>query len=505
MTKFVSLIAATALAFCFVISSTKASPLIENLTTYEVELPVNLSGRFSNWRVWTFGWLTTRLFQGMDAEKNVYIGCTSSDEDGYVFKVKYNGNKIVYQRKFEGLHIRGMYVHHDGSYGVLLWNRKTTNIYIAKIGSDDKEVWRVQPYEGCTNTDDFEIGDSRLEYGNGWYYAYYHVHGISCAVKGHEGDAYYKVSDQGKLENVWYWGCSHPMSNLLRYHRGSTAILAVCTSDAYPGYGVYTEDKNYVYNVPANKAGKVAGEIGGLEIAYGGRWILIFNGLQPERKDSSYSSSTDNQDIAVAFIGRDKKRQSVKFLTDTKEINEEDGCISLMPGTFGNNAQYLVGWKSGSDYLLSVIDANANFVVNPVSAGNYTKWGARDDSFRTYEDDKSVYWLYAPDSSGNKVVITRFGEPIPSPEVPSSSSGISSSHESSSSTLIPFLESSSISVPFIKSSSSLIDGSEGSRSFKAGSGGKEEEDSSSQNRADLPKPLSFLSILFDFFHFMVIF
>lgn len=393
----------------FVISEAQKngpSGIIDGIKTYEVELPMNLSGTTRNWRIWGTDLLSTRLFPGVDSERNVYIGCSSSENNGYVFKVDPLNHTIIAQHSFPNHHVRGLYVHQDGSYGALLWNPKTYNISVAKVNSANQEVWRSELYHNYAVPDDFGIGDSRLEYGGGKYYAYYHVHGVGDFAEGHEGDAYFSVDDSGNVKNIWGWGCSHSMSNLLRFHPETNKTIAICDSDAYPGLGIFTENSNLIYNAPGNMGGSTAAELGGVEIGKNGTWILVFNALQPERNSKTYDKFKENQDIGLAFISSEKEKISVKFLTKTKKINEDDSCIVRLE----DENRYLLGWKSGTDYLLSIINSEGKFVVKPVNVTDYTKWGNRDDSFRRFNDG-SVAWLYAPNSYGNKVVVTEFVAP----------------------------------------------------------------------------------------------
>ena len=212
---------ATAALLCSVAFSTHNSiDFINEIRTYEVELPISLSGGSYCWRIWGTSNLGTRLATGTDSNKNIYLGCSSSRHDGSVFKVDAtNRSEVISEHKFSGLHVRGLYVHPDGSYGVLLWDsvNSTHKIYVAKVDKNNKEVWRTELYNEYVIADSFWVGDGRFEYGNGEYRAYYHVHGASGYMEGHEGDAYYTVNKTGHVKTLWNWGCSHSMSNLLRF------------------------------------------------------------------------------------------------------------------------------------------------------------------------------------------------------------------------------------------------------------------------------------------------
>ena len=155
---------------------------------------------------------------------------------------------------------------------------------------------------------------SRIEeagFGNGKYGAYYHVHSKS----GHEGDTLKYLDLTGTTTTRWSWGCSHSMSNLLRFHPTDNAFMPACVTDCYPGTGagdfkavsiggVYTDNKHKVIDVNAGCNGSVAGELGGQAPAPSG-WKMVFNAHQNAATlgQSSYDKKTMNQDIALVSIG----------------------------------------------------------------------------------------------------------------------------------------------------------------------------------------------------------
>ena len=401
----------TFITFALLYAAISAQELnvFERINTYEVELPIKLSGMSYNLRTWAYQQISTRLATGMDSEKNIYIGCSSESHDGYVFKVgPSNRSVIVSEHKFPSYHVLGLYVHPDGSYGALIWNPTLYNMTVVKVDKDNNEVWRTELRVKDVDTNNFDVGDARFEYGNGEYRAYYHVHGVSSIVKDHMGDAYVTISETGQARTIWDWGCSHSMSNLLRFQPDTNEFLSVCDSDAYPGLGVYTENRNLIYNAPGNMRGSTAAELGGAATGINGTWLIVFNAPQPERGGDTYDKNAGDQDIVLAFIGKDKKRASVKYLTNTPGVNEDDSCIARLGK---NSLRYLVGWKAGNEYYLGVIDSEGEYAVDPVNVANTTKWGNRDDSFRTFEGDGSVFWLYAPNSRGNKILISTFTMP----------------------------------------------------------------------------------------------
>ena len=62
------------------------------------------------------------------------------------------------------------------------------------------------------------------------------MNGISGFAMGHEGDQLKWIdAASGSVTTGWSWGCSHSMSELIRYEPGSAKFLTACVTDCYPG------------------------------------------------------------------------------------------------------------------------------------------------------------------------------------------------------------------------------------------------------------------------------
>ncbi|ELP88624.1 hypothetical protein EIN_434900 [Entamoeba invadens IP1] len=193
--------------------------LKEKITPYEVTLPVNLLGGEYTFRIYTQVTFSVRLYPSSDAKNNYYIGYTDTNGLGTVIKVKAKTNTIMRTDTFTGYSVRGLTVKDDGSYGVFLWDTKTSLIYFRKIDAAGKEVYtknldlRTQTYPSSIvagSDKGFGVGDSRLNYGNGTFHLYTHIH----SDNGHEGDALFTIKDDGTVTKIWGWGCSHMLSGL---------------------------------------------------------------------------------------------------------------------------------------------------------------------------------------------------------------------------------------------------------------------------------------------------
>jgi hypothetical protein len=239
-----------------------------------------------------------------------------------------------------GYECRGLAAEPTGHFAVLLWD-KTDRIYVQRFDAAGTPTWggMTELTNGDNKPDDFKIGESRMEYGDGKYGAYYHVHSDS----GHEGDTLKYVDAASGAESTdWSWGCSHSMSELLRHHP-SDGFLSSCVTDCFPGTngdfstnsigGIYLDhNTTKVLDVDAGCNGDVAGELGSAAVAPSG-WKMVFNAhQQPAGKgQGSYESGDKNQDIGFSSIASNLGAGSVVWLTNTPSIDEADSSIAYFP------------------------------------------------------------------------------------------------------------------------------------------------------------------------------
>jgi hypothetical protein len=306
----------------------------------------------------------------------------------------------------------------DGHFGALLWDDAADKIYVKRFDAAGTAGFN----EELTNTDNkpdgFGIGEGRLEFGNGRYGAYYHVHSDS----GHEGDTLKWVNaGTGAETTEWPWGCSHSMSNLLRYNETTSAFLPVCVTDCYPGTngdfaanaqgGIYLSNRYKVMDVDAGCNGKVAGEIGGAAPS-ASDWKLVFNAHQnPMTKgQSSYVPASMNQDIGFSSLTRTAAKPVI-WLTSTPQINEADSSIALFRPQGDAAEQYVVGWaESGASrvFKLARLGPEGNVLEGPVDVTSKAKWGERDDPFRTTKNG-DVVWAWFDAAGSTTLHVARVG------------------------------------------------------------------------------------------------
>jgi hypothetical protein len=232
---------------------------------------------------------------------------------------------------------------------------------------------------------------------------------------GHEGDTLKYVDLTGKQSTTWTWGCSHSMSNLLRYNGDDKKFMPACVTDCYPGTtssdfptgsigGVYINNRNKVLDVDAGCNGSVAGELGGGAVAPSG-WKIVFNAHQAPATlgQSSYSTSTMNQDIGFAGIAAGLTSGGVVWLTTTASINEADSGIERWTPSDDATEQYVAGWAETSSpyvYKLGRVDAAGKFLEGPLDITAKAKWGRRDDPFRAHGNGDIVWaWFDAASST----------------------------------------------------------------------------------------------------------
>ncbi|MGC4087171.1 MAG: hypothetical protein QM756_04555 [Polyangiaceae bacterium] len=347
-------------------------------------------------------------------------------------------DQLVTTHDLGAFECRGIAAEPDGHFAALLWapgsvttcNDYTQNgrIYVSRFDASGAAGWSKE----LTNTSTtglgpncptlFDIGESRLEFGGGKYGAYYHVHSQS----GHEGDTLKYVDTAGTESTTWSWGCSHSMSNVLRFNPTDAKFMPACVTDCYPGTtssdfttgsigGVYLSNKTKVIDVDAGCNGSVAGELGSGAIAPSG-WKLVFNAHQNAATmgASSYNSSTMNQDIGFASITSTLAPSGgVVWLTSTASLSEADSSIERFKRACDSTEQYLVGWSepgTAYKYKLGRVSATGTFIENPVDVTAQVKWGRRDDPFRAHVNGDIVWaWFDSAGSTSLRFARVRSG------------------------------------------------------------------------------------------------
>jgi hypothetical protein len=393
-----------------------SGPLIDRISTSSVTIPEGVKAGVSNWRIWERGDLYIAPVVTVPLANCGTLVCYTTDSgSALTARVAYldpNDQLVSTFTVAAGLECRGLAAEPDGHFAALVWDDAADRIYVSRFDLAGTPSWSEELTNSDNTPDAFDIGGSRLEYGNGTYGAYYHVHSNS----GHEGDTLKWVDAASGAESTgWDWGCSHSMSVLLRYNPALTQFLPVCVTDCYPGTtgdfttdsrgGIYlNHDDSKVLDVDGGCNGSVAGEVGGAALAPDG-WKLVFNAHQNPMTpgQSSYNQSTMNQDIGFVSIAAGPSAGSVVWLTSTASIDEADSSIARWQPSDDATEQYVVGWSepgASYTYQLARVDASGGLLEGPVDVTASVRWGRRDDPFRQHYDGDVVWaWFDEPGST----------------------------------------------------------------------------------------------------------
>lgn len=210
------------------------------------------------------------------------------------------------------------------------------------------------------------------------------------------------------------------MSELLRYSPAANATLAACVTDCYPGTsgtnfatdsigGLYLEKATKVRDFDGGCNGSVAAELGSAAPGVTG-WKLLFNGHQNAAANgqSSYNTTTMNQDIGFVSIANNKTPGSIVWLTTTA-ANEANSSIARWQPMGDTQEQYVVGWSSGTTFKLARVSGSGAFLEGPINLST-AKWGNRDDPFRTHLNGDIVWaWFDSAGSTTLKFARLRSG------------------------------------------------------------------------------------------------
>lgn len=381
------------------------TPIQDRLTTTSITVPDGVKAGVRNYRIWGSSSLGVAPVFTVPLANCETLVCYSSAAGARAVRVDGAGALVETINLANGLECRGLAAEPSGAFAALLWDDAADRIHVYRYDAGGNELGTTELTNADNNPTDFGIGDSRLEYGNGRYGAYYHVHSDT----GHEGDTLKWITTAGVESTGWGWGCSHSMSTVLRFNAGDNAFMPACVTDCYPGTsgtdfaqnsigGIYiNHSTGRVMNVDAGCNGSVAAELGSAAVAASG-WMLSFNAHRAPATlgQSSYNPSTMNQDVAITRVAANHAPGPVIWLTDTAAINEADTSIASWSPDGDDSEQYLVGWaEPGASYVykLARIDPSGAFLEGPTDVA--ATWGRRDDPMRRHYDGDIVWASFA--------------------------------------------------------------------------------------------------------------
>jgi len=358
-----------------VASSLAAGPIESRIITSALTLPQSLEANSSSWCTWTYCTIGPRLYLAPRSDGSFLVGWTDNFGTGHVSTV--TGSSIGSTQNFAGSRVRGLVVHDDGSYAVLLKNGTTLNL--SKRAANGSQTWTTN-LNSTIAEDSSPLGGHRLAYGDGYYAAYWAVHSFS----GHEGDQLTFVNDSGVIQGGgWDWGCSHSMAELVGYHSTGVGFTMFCTTDAFPDPpGLKMNLYTTVFQGAGNKEGLVSVQLGQMAEWENG-WKVAFNALD--------TAGSEAYGVGLATVG--DPAPTVVWLTATDGTNERDPSLARLGSQVPE--RYLVGWRTKNDgvFHIGVIDNAGVFLEGPEEMSvTGPGWGNRDDSFRGLANG-SVAWL----------------------------------------------------------------------------------------------------------------
>ena len=388
--------------------------LIDRLSVREVLLTEGIQAGSSSWRIWGTSSLGISPVYTVPLDNCQtlvgYTAHTAGRITATVVVLDADGGLVTALKVAGDQQLRGLAAESNGYFGVLGFDPDSERIFVHRMHLTGAASWTTELTNATNHPDDFTIGDSRLSYGGGRYGAYYHTH----SDDGHEGDTLKWVDISGAESTEWTWGCSHSMSNLLRYNDALGDTLSACVTDCYPGTsgsfptnsigGIYVDHSDgKVMDLDAACNGDVAGELGGMAPTAIG-WALVFNGHQAPAVpgENSYDSSTMNQDIGLSFVDPSRQATPVRWLTDTPNIDENDATVAAWAPLGVSSDQLILGWQAEGIWQLVRMASDGEIEEGPVDISAIARWGRRDDPFRNHTDGDVVWSAF--ESAGSKTL-----------------------------------------------------------------------------------------------------
>ncbi len=361
----------TFMFICIVAAHAGATGLADRVQVTELTLPHSLESDIGNWGTWGGTTLGPRLYLVPRPDGSFYLGWTDQSDTGRINRI--DGGAVSEIDSFPGLKLKGLVVHDDGSYAVLLWNPATENLRLARYDSSGQQLWAPTLDSANTEYDDW-LGDSRLSWGNDAYAAYYTVYGTGSWMAGHHGDQLTYVSSTGTITGGWEWGCSHSMAQLVSWNQAH-GWAALCSSDCYPSKGLVRDNSQNLVSSDGDCGGLVSLQLG--QMAAGDdEWKAVFNAMD--------MPCCDGQGIGFVRFGGSSGTH-LAWLTDTAGEFERDPVMARLPDATGGAERYLVGWsmENTGEFYLAVVDEVGNLVEGPDPVGTAgISWGRRNNSFQ---------------------------------------------------------------------------------------------------------------------------
>ena len=437
----------------------ESATIAPRITTTTISLPAALEGTTENFCTWGFcAAIGPRLYQAPMTGGSTLIGWTDASCNGHVSRV--NGDTIEQTFDFAATPVRGLVVHADHSFAVLLLNFNNGNpdyythfMELSLLDASGNVMWTtellnnaqvgatpgvVPAEELCApfNASNGQawIGDSRLGYGGGQYGAYFAVHAEpDSGGLEHDGDQLTLVDDSGNVltgntfqTGGWQWGLSHSLAELVDYHPDLGHLTAVGVTDCFPPVsgatgspphspGLDADYSNQIVAAAGNCGGSVSVQLGQMAAIAGGSWLVAFNG----QSQAAFTDAFGNPEpawvgngIGVVSFNGSYTPTPVTWLTNTTGTDERDPVLARIGTSLASN-RFLVGWRLQNEgtFNMAVIDP-AGTILSPVEAVSpIVGWGNRDDSLKS-RPDGSISWLQGV-AGATTLQLYRYAETAP--------------------------------------------------------------------------------------------
>ncbi|MBN1608900.1 MAG: hypothetical protein JW940_19895 [Polyangiaceae bacterium] len=266
-----------------------------------------------------------------------------------------------------GTQVRGLVAHDDGSALLVVRDDAMVFVRLSEAGAEQATLSLVG---GNAHTSDGDrwIDDwphnGRLAWSGTQYAAYFGQTGNFGAQGNHQGDHYSFISPEGTLmSGGWDWGCSHSLDERLAHNAATWA--PICTSDTYPGAGIWFNNRREVSNEPSITNMGEGTKLGGLVPAPDGFWLDF--------------ASTEVVFVHISNDGSPSGRVTLP--------NSSAAYAHL--AAYGDGL--LAGWGPDTSLTIAELDTNGSVTEGPVAI---TAQAGGLDDWATYPNG-DVGWAYA--------------------------------------------------------------------------------------------------------------
>jgi hypothetical protein len=425
----------------------EAQPTIApRITTTTITLPAALEAATDNFCTWGFcTGFSPRLYQAPMTNGSTLIGWTDASGNGHVSLV--SGGTIQQTFNFTATPVRGLVVHPDNSFAVLLLNfaapptppavpqnfmtlslltASGTTQWTTSLANSTAPIGTVPgAFPNPPTFGGQGIGDSRLGYGGGMYGAYFSVFANPDSTgTSHDGDQYTLVNNSGVIQTGgWNWGLSHSLAELIDYQPNLARLTALGVTDCFPSPAMWADTsadggpQHLIFAGDGNCAGNTAVQLGQMAAFTGGNWLVAFNA----QSEAAFTDALGNmhpaftgQGVGVVSFNGSYTATPVTWLTtsDPTGTDEFDPVLARVGTGLASN-RFLVGWhlQTEGTFNMAVINPAAT-VLSPVEAVSPTAgWGNRDDSLKS-RPDGSISWLEGT-AGGTTLQLFRYAETTP--------------------------------------------------------------------------------------------